>query len=204
MCWSSPRTAPTGRLSNMKHVLYLAIFLFVSNSSMSAIGSSKTRISSGGGNLTAIASFTAGTTRADSQTGVGFNFTPAANMTVRSLARWVISGNSGTHTVTLYCCASGASGTILGSVSINTSGATTGAFDFVTLGTPVSLTAGTEYYLMSAEGGDTWYDETAFVFSTPSDFSSSGSEFINGGAGFTQNTAGLHTFVGLNFQYTKP
>jgi hypothetical protein len=88
--------------------------------------------------------------------GLGFEFVVgASNITVTELGRWVISGNSGTHTLRLM----DSSGNDLGTVSVNTSGATPGQYLYGTLGTPVVLTAGGTYCVMSDEtsGGDQAY-----------------------------------------------
>jgi hypothetical protein len=89
----------------------------------------------------------AGGARTDFTGCVGVEFTAAANFTVYELARWVVSGNSQTHTVTLL----NATGTVLGSVSVNTSGAPAGAFKYVALGSPVALTNGNVYHIHSSE-----------------------------------------------------
>jgi hypothetical protein len=90
---------------------------------------------------------------------VGFSFTPATNFTINQLGRWVVSGNSQTHILKLT---DAATGTDLpgGSVTVNTSGATTGAYLYGTLGTPVTLHSGHQYYMTSQEtnGGDQFYD----------------------------------------------
>jgi hypothetical protein len=88
----------------------------------------------------------------------GFKFTVGSTgITVNQLGRWVVSGNTGTHTVKLVQVSNGAT---LGSVSVNTLGATAGAFDFVALGTSINLSANTAYYILSQEtsGGDQFYD----------------------------------------------
>jgi hypothetical protein len=47
-----------------------------------------------------------------------------------------------------------------GSVTISMAGGTPGVFSFVSLPSPITLSANTTYYLVSDEtsGGDTWYD----------------------------------------------
>src|SRR5438477_4185208 len=90
---------------------------------------------------------------------VGFQFTVGAvPMTVSSLGRWVVSGNSGSHTVQLF----NADGTAIsgGSVTVNTAGQPAGQFAYTPLANPVTLSANTTYVLMSQEtvSGDQWYD----------------------------------------------
>jgi hypothetical protein len=82
-------------------------------------------------------------------------------MVIDKLGRWVIPGNTGTHSVTLINATTGAT---LATASIATAGATPNQFKYTSLAAPVTLTANTSYYLLSEEtaGGDQWYD-----FSTP-------------------------------------
>jgi hypothetical protein len=90
--------------------------------------------------------------------GLGGEFTiGGSDVVVKSLGRWVVSGNSGTHTVCI-CDSTGDQAT-LASVSVSMSGATAGTFKQANLGTPIVLTAGHAYWLMSDEvtGGDQWY-----------------------------------------------
>jgi len=83
---------------------------------------------------------------------------------VTRLGRWVHSGNSGTHTVKLVSASTGVdvSG---GSVSVNTSGASTNRFLYVDLASPIQLAANTAYYLVSLEthGADRWFHHDAQV-----------------------------------------
>ena len=97
--------------------------------------------------------------RNDSSVWVGFQFTVGAvPMTVSSLGRWVVSGNSGSHTVQLF----NADGTAIsgGSVTLNTAGQPAGQFAYAPLANPVALAANTTYVLMSQEtvNADQWYD----------------------------------------------
>ena len=87
---------------------------------------------------------------------------------VTRLGRWVLSGNSGSHTVKLVTASTGAdvSG---GSVSVNTSGASTNRFLYTDLASPIQLAANTAYYLVSLEtnGGDKWYQNDTVVSPEP-------------------------------------
>lgn len=107
-----------------------------------------------------------GTPRNDFTGCVGSTFTVGlANITVTDLGRWVISGNSGSHTLVLQAFDSPFTG--LGSVSINTSGAPTGAFLYGSI-TPVVLTAGIRYVVLSNEtnAGDQWYNDNTIITTT--------------------------------------
>lgn len=88
-----------------------------------------------------------------------------SDLTVDALGRWVVSGNSGSHDVTIYDIA-GAS--VVATATINTSGATAGDYKYVSI-TPVTLTAGKRYAIESAEtnGGDQWYDDDTTVTQDP-------------------------------------
>lgn len=111
----------------------------------------------GGGPSDAFSSYSTGSTRSNFTGEVGYSFIPNANISVTRLARWVISGNSQTHTLRIR----NAAGADLGNVAVNTSGAGVGAWLWGTLGAPVALSSGTRYWILSAEttGGDLWYEE---------------------------------------------
>lgn len=83
---------------------------------------------------------------------VGFQFVCASNCTCCALGRWVMAGNTQPHVVAL--CAS--DGTILACATVVTAGATPGAYAYANLAAPYPMTAGTNYYIFSAEleGGD--------------------------------------------------
>jgi hypothetical protein len=102
---------------------------------------------------------TLGTLRSDATACVGLQFSVlTVPRTVYYLGRWVVSGNSSTHVVSLR----DSSGSVLGSVTLNTSGATAGQFLYGLLSTPVVITNGLTYHLWTQEtnAGDQWYDLT--------------------------------------------
>lgn len=115
-------------------------------------------IASGGGGTGAYQSFlgiTASNGTLNNFTGrIGWRFTPTANMTVRSLGRWKTSGNSGSTTVRLQT----STGSDLGTVTVNLSAGTAGTMVYTSLGSPVSLSSGTVYAIVSDEtnGGNYW------------------------------------------------
>ena len=91
---------------------------------------------------------------------VGFKFVVGGTaLSITSLGRVCISGNSGTHVVKLV---NAASGTDVGggSATVNLAGCTPGQFVYTALAPSVSLAAGSAYYVASQEssGGDSWYD----------------------------------------------
>ncbi len=123
-----------------------------------------------------------------------------SNITVTQLGRWVISGNSASHLLKIRK-ASDAS--VVGSVSVNTSGATTGAFLYGTLGSPITLNASETYYLLSEETnmGDEWYDNDTTVTSTA--VASVDSAGYYDGTLHAPGSAG-QTYVLVSFKYSSP
>ena len=84
-----------------------------------------------------------------------------STVTADHLGRWVVSGNSGSHTL---CLVNSNNGTTLATVSINTSGAMAGQYLYGTISN-TALTNGTTYNVLTAEtnGGDQWYDDNTAV-----------------------------------------
>lgn len=82
-------------------------------------------------------------------------------MIVTHLGRWVVAGNTGNHPMRIVS----SSGSLLGAVYVPTSGAPAGQFAYTALATPVTLSAGATYYVLSREiaGGDYWYDFTTLA-----------------------------------------
>jgi hypothetical protein len=88
----------------------------------------------------------------------GMKFTTGASaIIVGELGRWVVPGNSDTHTVRLLNVNTGA---ILGSSNVVTAGAPSGQFKYNPLVSAVTLEPNTSYYVISQEsaGGDQWFD----------------------------------------------
>jgi hypothetical protein len=91
---------------------------------------------------------------------VGMKLTIGASpVTVSSLGRICVAGNSGTHTVKFVNSSTGQD-VAGGSASLNMSGCVAGQFLFSGLASPITLQAGVSYYLATQEiaGGDLWYD----------------------------------------------
>lgn len=132
-----------------------------------------------------------GTIRSDNSSDVGFAFTPNKPITVTALGRWIVSGNSQTHTVALRNA-----GGVLGSVSLNTTLGVGGSYFYVALGSPIVLSAGTQYFVVSFESGpDQWYSSDTTVVSSP-DGTVNGSSFSH-----ILWVAGLISYVPPNFLY---
>lgn len=119
-----------------------------------------------------------------------------SDLTVDALGRWVVSGNSGTHSVTIYDIA-GAS--VVATASINTSGAGVGAYLYASI-TPVTLTAGKRYAIESAEtnGGDQWYDSDTIVTQDPTAGTVESAVFSHTSANGGYN----QSYVPANFKFT--
>lgn len=136
-----------------------------------------------------------GTLRSDYGDFVGCAFTVgASNITVSELGRWVVSGNSGTHTIKI----TDAANVTIVSASINTSGLSVG-YNYVAC-TPTVLTSGVTYYIFSGEtnGGDQWYNAAAATCTAAGTIDAS--MYIIGGV-ITLNATGSETYVPINFKY---
>jgi hypothetical protein len=133
---------------------------------------------------------------------VGFCCTANANMTIKQIGRWTSSGNSLSHTLSVLTSSGGA--TVLGSVTVNTSGATPNQFLYGTLSSPITVTSGEVLYIVSDEspggGSDFWFDVAPYTFST--DFTAINAAY--GGVGSMNLDVANSSFVPVNIVYTKP
>jgi hypothetical protein len=86
-------------------------------------------------------------------------------LSVSSLGRFVLSGNTQAHLVKIVDASTGLD---VGSVTIDTSAATAGKFAYAALSSPATLVPGISYYIVSQEtsGGDGWYDNNTTVTTT--------------------------------------
>jgi hypothetical protein len=91
---------------------------------------------------------------------VGYTWTNSGANTVTALGRWVISGNSAGHVLTLVKMSDLST---VATVTLNTSGLTPGQFNYTNLASPVTLTDGVRYGIATQEsnGGDQWYDASS-------------------------------------------
>jgi hypothetical protein len=129
---------------------------------------------------------------------VGMKFTVGStSLSVNSLGRMCIAGNSGTHTVKIVNASTGLDA---GSVSLNMSGCTGGQFKYASVGN-LTLPANTGYYLVSQEtsGGDQWYDYGTLT-STPAAVVN-GSVYSNGASWALISNANT-SYVPLSFLYS--
>jgi len=148
----------------------------------------------GGGDTTFITGQTLGTLRNDFTGNVGFIGTVGASaMTITQLGRWVVSGNSHTHTLYLKTSA----GVTLQSVVVNTSGAGAGAFLYGSI-TPTVVASGDSYMIESAEtsGQDQWYDQDTTLTHT----ADGTIDDVVSADGFGDGNPD-HTYVPVSFKY---
>ena len=133
---------------------------------------------------------------------MGFKFTVGGSpITVSSLGRWVLSGNTASHVMTVV---QASSSTVVATGTVNTSGAPTGTFTYASLSTPVILSANTAYYVLSQEatGGDEFYqDNTALT--TTSAGTINNSEYYSGGAYRVGNSTGSYSYGPVSFIYSQ-
>jgi hypothetical protein len=159
--------------------------------------------------VTAVTEF--GAVQNNGNYGVGLLFVNQTGqpVVITQLGRWVISGNSQTHTVGIYTGSSG--GTPAASVTVNCSGATPGQFLYATLGTPYTVPIGGAVYILSTEtnGGDLWYNNTNTVITiTTLSYAPYGeqSAYFDGSSfHLIGNNGGMYTSTGpVSFQYSSP
>jgi hypothetical protein len=152
-----------------------------------------------------VTSVNLGTPRSDYGGYVGMELVVgAAPVTVTQLGRMMASGNTGTHTVKLVNASNG-SDVAGGSVAISMAGGTVGQFTYATLTSPVTLSAGATYYLVSQEvvGGDEWYDINTVLTTTSVASDATGAYGTGPGAWFTYGSAG-NSYGPLDFKYSSP
>jgi hypothetical protein len=103
-----------------------------------------------------VATPTLGSLRTGFTGTVGFSFTPWTDLYVTKVGRWVVSGNTLSHALTIFQSAGSQQGS---TVTLNTSGLSVG-FNYVATSANIFLKGGTKYIIESAEttSGDQWYD----------------------------------------------
>jgi RHS repeat-associated protein len=143
---------------------------------------------------------TLGALRADYSGHVGMKVTVGAQpLTLVSLGRIYVSGNSGTHTLKVVRVSDNA---VVATAGLSMAGGTHGQFKYAPLAAPVTLAANTSYYVLSTEtaGGDVWYDYSGTTLTT------TGAASVNNGAygdGVNWGPAGGagNCYVPVDFQY---
>jgi hypothetical protein len=131
---------------------------------------------------------------------LGMQITVGSNpISVESLGRMCISGNSGLHRLSIY----DTSGTeIAHTPDVSTSGATPGQFKYADLTSPTTLSAYTTYYVVSQETnyGDYWYSYDN-ALQTTSVATCDGSVWESGGTWHPGGNPG-YSYVPVDFKYT--
>ncbi|MDT5014136.1 MAG: hypothetical protein QOD39_296, partial [Mycobacterium sp.] len=104
-----------------------------------------------------VAGKTLGSVRNDFEGAVGMKFTTGLAVTVRSLGRIFVAGNTAMHKLQIVRAGDGAT---VASADLLMLGGNVNEFKYADLPAPVTLAANTSYYLTSSEsfGGDQWYD----------------------------------------------
>jgi hypothetical protein len=120
---------------------------------------------------------------------------------VSELGRMAAPGNSGTHTVKLVKAVDGMD-VPGGAVAITMSGGTAGNFRYGTLSSPVTLPAGTAYYVLSQEmtGGDSWYDRNTTITTTNVAMNNA-VVWGTGAGGWQTDSWANHSYVPVSFKY---
>jgi hypothetical protein len=140
--------------------------------------------------------------RSDFSGWVGMKLTVgSSSLTVSSLGRVCVAGNSGTHAIKFVTASDGID-VPGGSSSVNMSGCAAGQFSYEPLANPITLQANTAYYLATQEqaGGDQWYDY-GNVTSTNSG-TVNNSVYSFNGANWNQTNLPSTSYVPPNFLYT--
>ena len=145
-----------------------------------------------------------GSIRNDFTGWVGMKVTiGTSSLSVNQLGRMFAPGNTGTHTVKIVDALSGTD-VAGGSVSISMSGGTAGSFVYGTLVTPVTLSSGASYYILSQEtaGADKWYDYNTTA-STNWEATLSASVYGTGSSYTALGNSAGQMYVPLDFKYAS-
>lgn len=142
--------------------------------------------------------------RNNANTWRGMKITIGAQpLTLHELARWVLSGNTGAHTVKIVDAATSLD--VPGATAVvDTAGAAVG-FRYAALAYPVTLAANTSYFVVSQEfsGGDTWYEGNCVVTHNATVARVDQSVWSNSdGTVYTLNNSAGNSYIPVNFRYT--
>jgi len=122
-------------------------------------------------------------------------------LVVTALGRTMISGDQGTHLLKLVTAADGKD--VPGAAaSVTMGGGTNGQVQYGALTNPVTLTAGTAYYVLSQEtlGGDQWCDINTIVTTTTGATHNAGVWGYGPGQWYPYGTTN-ETYVPVDFRY---
>ena len=173
-------TLDATKLSSGTHTITAIATDSLNNSTTSAPVSVTVKTNSGtGGGPGFVTGFTPGTIRNNFTGLIGMQFTVAsAPVTVTSLGRMYLAGNSSSHTVKFVRVSDGYDVTG-GSVTVPPGG-TAGQYSYVQLANPVTLQANTTYYLVSDETSGTTSGTTIGPVTTTNIASVNGAVYWNG------------------------
>lgn len=143
-----------------------------------------------------------GTPRNDYSGWLGMQITVGASpLTLSQLGRMMAPGNTGTHTVKLVRASDGLD-VPGGATTISMIGGSPGQFSYASLAAPVTLAAGTTYWIVSQEtaGGDVWYEWTTGL-TTTGVATDIGPVWGSGPGDWNPFSAGNRSFVPVDFKY---
>jgi len=174
----------------------------INRSYLDAIKSVTTSSGGSGSGISLITGQTLGSLRSDFTGKVGFKFTtPSGGMTITSLGRYKVNGNSGSHLLSLY---KDSDKTLVASCSVNTSilSADSLGFQYCALTSSVTLPGNTAYDLVSDEttGGDQWYDDDSSI--TVGTGTANQSAYLYGSTWGTHNS-GAKSYGPVNLKYAS-
>lgn len=133
--------------------------------------------------------------------GFWFRNDSGEDVVITDLGRWQRTGNSQTHSLRIYGPES--TPNLLGSVSVNCSGATVGAFLYGTLASPVTIAAGGQCAIVSEEftGGDAFGNNGGGYFTT-TDIGVTWSAYVTSST--VKGTDSNRGYGPTNFKYSSP
>lgn len=157
--------------------------------------------SGGGGGLYMITTISGGSPRSNFSGEVGDEFVANTSSTIVKLGRPFLSGNTGTHTITVKD--SGCSTIATVSVTMTDPQTTVGGIPYVFASVSGSLVSGQTYSITTTEtsGGDTWIDSDSNI-TVATDFTVNHAAF--GTCPYSNGGSGVKSFASPNIQYTIP
>lgn len=150
-----------------------------------------------------VQSATGGTIRTDGGVWAGFKGVVGwQDLLISALARWIYTGNNAIHSINLL----DGLGNLLGDVALNAEVEPGGSFAYVNLNTPIRLSAGSIFFVVSQEPGgavEGWTnDNLDFTTTADAAVTYSVSTTDTNGVGIPTQVTPKAMFVPVNFQYT--
>jgi hypothetical protein len=143
-----------------------------------------------------------GTLRNNWSGWVGMQFTVGSQpITVTTLARTAVSGNTASHQVKIVQASNGAD--VPGAIVLIPPFGVSGKFFYEPLPVPVTLAANTVYYIASHEinGGDYWYDDNTTLSINPVATVDTPAFSADSGPWYFHGVGASHSYVPVNFIY---